>query len=342
MAALYVRLPGSYTTSRGTITRGAGSDLPGLYNVLTYCVKWIAANVSSPAASTPTPRPIVFHTPLPGSQDPWAKPVYVLALASDPALSAQISLQLANNLRAPAMHPDVLYGETPPPSDDIYSARHVRYVVVAAPAWKLADFQQQCFSDPSTAGAIVAVQPGTQSSAVNAILFGISWTASNMQLMVLDCEPTSTTYLKNAAYITWLSHVRTGTGRRFNVSLTTLLGGLAVYFAFQHPETTTYNVRPPKPLPSPGLSYEHQYMISNTAGSEATTAVGVASAFGSQTLLGQSPSVDAQTAGAMAILIPRLIDDLMYTCTRPKPGESVFPQPQCFWFSYRPTARPRP
>jgi hypothetical protein len=86
-----------------------------LYSALGYCIGWIANNVPSPSASTPTPQPVGFHTPFPGTNDTWTKVVYAMALASDSNVAAQISLQLANNLRAPSMHPDVLRGETPPP-----------------------------------------------------------------------------------------------------------------------------------------------------------------------------------------------------------------------------------
>ena len=238
------------------------------------------------------------------------------------------------------MHPDVPVGQSALPVKDIYSNRVVRYAVVAAPTWNLAQYQQQCFNDPSTSGAIVAVQPGTQTSSFN-LLFQASWTALNVQLMVLDCEPTNTAYINNAAYITWLSHVRTGTGRRYSFNLATALGLLGGYLALESARTTTSTVTKPHPTPVPGSSYESQYTIGNNQGSGAVGVVGVA-ALTPLSALGQGPSTDAQTAGAMAKVLPRLIDDLMWTCTKDKPGYTSFPEPQCQWFTYRPLAPPLP
>jgi hypothetical protein len=304
-----------------------------LYSALTYCTNWIARNIPSPAPSTPTPRPIAFHTPYPGSTDPWVKVVYVLAQAADAPTSAQLALQLANNLRSPAMHVSGL-------SKDIYSNRPVKYIVVAAPGWTLAQYQQQCFNDPSTSGAIVAVQPGTQSSSFN-LLFQVSWTALNVQLMVLDCEPTNTAYMNNAAYITWLSHVRTGTGRRYSFNLATALGLLGGYLALQSAETTTYTVRKPHPTPSPGATYESEYTVGSNQGVGANGVVAVAG-LTPLSALGQGSNVDAQTAGAMASVLQKLIDDLLWTCEKDKPGYTSFPEPQCQWFTYRPLASPAP
>jgi hypothetical protein len=94
---------------------------------------------------------------------------------------------------------------------DIYSDQIVKYVVIAAPGWTLTQYQQQCFNDPSTGGALVAVQPSAENRTLN-LFYSASTTVLNMQLMAIDCEPTNTSYLNNAAYITWLSHVRAGKG----------------------------------------------------------------------------------------------------------------------------------
>jgi hypothetical protein len=311
-----------------------------LYSALSYCVSWIASNVPSPPASgTPTPQPITLHTPFSGSTEPWSKSVYVLALASDPAQSAQIALQLANNLRAPAMRPEATPGPTPTPQADIYSDRLVRYVVVAAPTWKLTDYQQQCFNDPSTAGAIVAVQPGTQSSAWNFFL-GSSWTNLNMQLMVLDCEPTNTSYVNNAAYITWLSHVRSGTGKRVFFSYGAALALTGIIFAAKTTKAKTYTFATPKPQPHSTGWYESSYTLTPPWTNESTVVVAAGSALNSLPPFFQASSVDAQTAGAIARILPPLIDDLMWTCTKMRPGDVSFPVPQCYWFNYRPPSRP--
>jgi hypothetical protein len=305
-----------------------------LYSALTYCTNWIARTIPSPSpAVTPTPRPLAVHTPYPGSSDPWIKTVYILGLAADPPTSAQIALQLANNLRSPGM-------QSHDPKKDIYSNRLVKYAVVAAPAWTLAQYQQQCFNDPSTSGAIVAVQPGTQSSSFN-LLFQVSWSALNIQLMVLDCEPTNTAYVNNAAYITWLSHVRTGVGRRYSFNLATALGLLGGYLALQSSDTVTYTYTKPHPTPAPGGSYESEKMVATNQGAGAAGVTGVA-ALTPLSALGQGSNVDAQTAGALARVLPKLINDLLWTCNTDKPGYTTFPEPQCQWFIYDSAHKPEP
>lgn len=318
----------------------ANLDEAALYSTLTYCVKWIAAYAGSPASSTPTPQPLNFHTPPPGSGLPWQKAVYVLALASDANTAAQTSLQLANNLRSHAMHPDLPPGQSAPPQADLYSDRLVRYNIVAEPGWKLTDYQQACFNDPSTAGAIVALQPGSQSNAINAIVYGQSYSNVNMQLLVLDCEPTNTAYVNNAAYIVWLSHVRSGYGPRRYLNLSTLLGALAIALAFQSTKVTTYELGLPKHLKH-GTTYEENYTVTSAGSTETTAAVGVASAFTSANI-GQAPSPDGQITSAIESVLPELVDDLMWTCTYIRPGYTEFPQPQCAWFSYRPKKQPPP
>jgi len=329
--------PGCSVSKPGTTT--PSWDPIQLYSALTYCVSWIASNVPSPAPGTPTPQPIGFHTPTPKSADPWSKAVYVLALASDPLVSAQVALQLANDLREPKMHPDLRVGENPTPVPDIFSNRLVSYHVIAEPTWTLAQYQQQCFNDPSTAGAVVALQPGTVSSLFS-LLINISQTNVNMQLIVLDCEPTNTSYVNNAAYITYVSHVRTRPGVRVSASLAQLLGGFALYFAFKPSTTITYKTKPETPIP-PGTTYQSQKQVANNLSNVGVAAVGVAgvSSFGA---MGEQPSADAQSAGAISALLPELIKDLMWPCTQLRPGDSSFAQPQCDWFSARPPGSPRP
>jgi hypothetical protein len=85
------------------------------------------------------------------------------------------------------------------------------------------------------------------------------------------------------------------------------------------------------------------YMISSPQSNEALTAVGVAAALGSSAAAGESPSTDAQAAGAIAKLLPELMDDVMWVCRVHPPGETAFslPEPQCYWFSYRPASKPQ-
>jgi hypothetical protein len=321
----------------------AGSDTSGadpiqLYSALTSCVSWIANNVPSPAASTPTPQPIGFHTPTPGSTDTWSKAVYVLALASDQLVSAQVALQLANYIRAPGINPNIHVGENPLPVPDIYSDRLVRYHVIAEPGWTLERYQQQCFMDPSTAGAIVALQPGAVDK-VFSLLVNVSQTNVNMQLMVLDCEPTNTAYVNNAAYIMYVSHVRNTQAIRRSVSLATLLGALAIYFGFTPSTTSTYAIRPLEPVPR-GTPHKTGYQVTTNA--NVGPAVVGAAGLTSFNALGEQPSSAAQTATAISRLLPDLIDDLMWQCSNQiRPGDSSFRQPQCDWFTYRTPVGPR-
>ena len=282
-----------------------------LYSALTYCTAWIAKNISAAASGTPTPQPIGFHTPYPGSLDPWNKAVYAMALASDPVLSAQIALQLANNLRDPKMNPHPT--AAPRIQRDIYSSQLVKYVVVPAPGWSLTQYQQQCFNDPSTAGAIVALQPSAENRTYN-LFYSVSTTVVSTQLMVIDCEPTNTSYLNNAAYITWLSHVRAANGKRVNINLATLLAAGAIYYGLQQQKTTTYTVSPPA-FPPPGSSYPSSYTISSRSANEYGTYVGVAGALSSAAAFGEVPSGDSQAASAIKSLLPQLVDDLMWPCT---------------------------
>lgn len=304
-----------------------------LYSALTFCVNWVNKNISSPTTGTPTPQPIAFHTPAPGSKDTWDKAIYVLALASDPLLSAQIANQLADKLRSDYMlRPAIRRGETPPPIPDIYSGRVVRYNVVAAPGWTLERYQQQCFNDPSTAGAIVALQPGIASQ-IFSLIVNFSQTFVNMQLMVIDCEPTNTAYVNNAAYITYLSHVRTQHTHRLSGNLSTILGGVALALAFSPTTTTAYTITPKKPVPK-DTPLESGYMVATNVSNAGVATTGIA-ALGSYSALGEQPSGEQQTQTSITNLLPDLIGDLLWPCTQLRPNESSFAQPQCDWFPYR-------
>ena len=84
-------------------------------------------------------------------------------------------------------------------------------------------------------------------------------------------------------------------------------------------------------------------MISSPQTNAATTSVGVAAALGSSAVAGQQPSLDAQIAGAISKLLPPLVDDLMRVCKeRTATVPFTFPEPQCDWFTYRPTTPQQP
>ncbi len=309
-------------------------ELMQTYATLDYCAGWITRYVASPTpGTTPTPAPIVFHTLAPHTAGTWLKTVYVLALASDAPSSAQISLQLANELRnrhKPLMAKDLYLPE-----------QDVQYQIVAAPAWTLAQYQQQCFADPSTAGAVVVTQPGTQSSAWNALL-SASWTAVGFQTLTLDCEPTNTSYINNAAYITSVSNVNTATARRYGFSLASALAVLEGFLVFHPTHTDTYTVATPNPLPTAPAAYKTQYTTSsNQQGAGVVAAAGVAALTPlSQTTLFQGPGPDAQFAKAVqGNVLKQVLPDLFGKCTPRTPGSAApgsgsIPQAdQCTWFT---------
>lgn len=308
------------------------------YAVLDYCYGWISRYVSSPApAPSPTPQPIVFHTPPAGATSVWRKNIYILALASDAPTSAQLSLQLTNELRT-------RYSSAA--ARDLYIAeRSVEYGVIAEPTWTLSQFQQQCFSDSSTAGAIVATQPGSKSASWNALL-GASWTAVGFQTLVLDCEPTNTSYVNNAAYITWVSQVNTATARRYSFSLASALAILESFLVFHPTHSDTYAVATPNPLPSPPASYKTGYTTSsNQQGSGVIAAAGVAALTPlSQTSIGQGLSLDAQMAKAIqrdiiTHVLPDMFDHCKWDAQSSHPTTTMTSIPtlpsadQCKWFS---------
>jgi hypothetical protein len=330
--------PTPFPTSPANCSPLQTDDPVRAYSVLGYCSGWIARNVSSPAPlPSATPPLIGFHTPSPVARGAWTKAVYVMALAGDAPTSAQISLQLADDLRDGRRIPTAQ-------TRDIYTGRVVDYRVLAEPTWTLAQYQQQCFQDSSTAGAIVVLQPGVQTSSYN-LLFSTSWTALSLQAIVLDCEPTNTAYVNNAAYITYITHVRTGIGRRYSVSLATMLGILAGILAVHPTRTMNYTVASPNPLP-PGTAYNSGYTTGTNQGVGIVAAAGVAGLTPLETQnVGQGPGVDAQTAGAMAKVLPELLRDLLKPCRskadEPSPVPSAVPtlaplEPfatQCVWFA---------
>ncbi len=340
MAALPTPTPRPVAPS-GCSAGGIGHDTSDerlkLYSVLTFCTAWIARNIPSPTPATATPQPIALHGPDTQSSQPWTKIIYILATASDASVSAQIALQFANDLRSPRIQPTPSPGAPTKVLKDVYTGIPVKYIVMAEPSWTVQQYQQQCFNDPSTAGAIVAVQPGSQTSSFN-LLYSTSWTALSLQAMIVDCEPTNTAYTNGASYVVALSHVRTGTGKRVSFSLSTALGFLAGILAVHPNRTSSYAVVAPSPLPSPGGSYQTGYSVGSNQGLSAAAAVGVAALTPlASTNFGQGASIDAQVAGGMAIALPGLIDDLMTPCNYDDhEPNSTIPMPQCQWFGYRP------
>ncbi len=331
--------PGCSTSVNGG---GAPSyDLPQLYSALTFCTSWISRYIPSPTPATP--QPIALHSRGTQSGETWTKIIYVMATASDPSMSAQVALQFANDLRSIRLQPSPPSGGAVAQLRDVYTGSPVKYIIMAEPTWTVQQYQQQCYSDPSTAGAIIAVQPGTQSSSFN-LLYSTSWTALSLQAMIVDCEPTNTAYTNGASYIVHLSHVRTGTGKRVSFSLSTALGLLAGILAVHPTHSSTYAVVAPSPLPSPGGSYQTGYSVGTNQGLGAAAAAGVAALTPlASTNFGQGANVDAQVAGGMAKALPELIDDLMTPCNYndDEPNSSI-PMPQCQWFSYRPATQALP
>jgi hypothetical protein len=304
-------------------------DVVRAYSVLNFCSKWIAKNVAPPApgpASSATPPPLMFHGPVAGSSAPWNKIVYVFALASDAPTSAQIALQLASELKSRQLERG--------PVPDLYAPNvAVKYKIVAQPAWTLALYQQQCFMDPSTAGAIVALQPSVQSASYNA-LFSASWTKVGLEAIVINCEPTNTAYVNNAAFITWVSDVHTQTGRRYSFALSSALAVLSAIVTLHPPRTTNYTTVPPSPLPAPGTSYQTGYSTGLNQGAGLTAAAGVAALTPlASTNIGQGPGPDAQTAAAITKDVKVLIPDLLSPCTdRSSAQPSNLSATQCQWF----------
>lgn len=281
------------------------------YAALAYCSGWITRNVSAQSPTpSPTPVPLAVHDAAPKT-GVVSQAIYVLALATDAPTSAQISLQLADDLRNQKFSACRSNGCPVNP----YLQKAVHYEVIAEPTWTIAQYQQQCLADSTTAGAIVVLPPGIQSAAYNAV-FSASWSALSLQAFVLDCEPTNTAYVNNAAYITYVTHIRTATGHRYSLSLATLLAGISGYLALHPPKQEAFALVSPYPVLPPGSYLNTGYTTNANTGGAA--AVAAAAAIGSiaSTNLGQNggPDVSAQVAGAMAKVLPNLLEDLMAPC----------------------------
>ena len=316
---------------------GKGSDAINeptrAYAILFSCQSWIARYVSSPApSSTLTPQPLVFRTPKPtDSSAIWKKTVYVLALASDAPTSTQLAHKLARELQDPQYRK--------PQTDDLYvnaPVRKVEYQVLAEPLWTIANYQQQCFSDSSTAGAIVILPPSTQTASWN-LLLAASWTAVGIQAMVLDCEPMNTSYVYNQSYVTWISEIDTATGRRYSLSLATALSGLAAYQALNPARNYSVAIVTPSPLPTSGSSYPTGYTTNAQTANGFIAAAGVAALTPlSSTNIGQGVGTtpDATTAAAIAQAVKILLPQLARSCSNyQRTGLSAT---QCDWFQLPP------
>jgi hypothetical protein len=304
-------------------------DVVRTYAALLSCQQWIARYISSPTPATP--QPLVFHTPSAESASAiWEKHVYVLSLASDAPTSAQVVYHVAQEFGNLSSR----VGD----HDRYIPKRSVTYKVLAEPLWTVSTYQQQCLNDSSTAGAVVLLPPSTQSGTWN-LLLSASWTSVGMQAIVLDCEPTNTSLVNNQSYITWISAVDTGTGRRYSFSLATALSLLQGYQVF-HPLTTySYSVAPPSPSPAPGASYKTGYSTTNGQVSNYIGAAGVAALTPlSQTSLGQgAPTTDSQIAEAIRQGVPVLFREMKAFCASAEGAAPVAPsltETQCQWFKF--------
>jgi len=291
------------------------------YAVLHFCVTWISKYVTP--IGSPTPPPIMFSGEgIPSASETWQKNVYVLALASDAPTSAQIAYQLSGALKV----------RKNPPKDK-FTGNPVQYNLVAAPTWQLANFQQQCFNDPSTAGAIVALPPSTQGNNINAVL-AWTWTITAWQTIVLECRPTNTAYVNNAVYLSWTGHVQSGKTTSYSVPLASALGILAGILALHPARQGTYAVVTPNPTPPPGNSYQTGYTVgsNNTLGNLAALGVAALTPL-STTSLGQGTEADGQLSAAITNAVPKVASDLESPCpleTSQTPAPTATPQ-QCNW-----------
>jgi|HubBroStandDraft_4_1064222.scaffolds.fasta_scaffold00011_97 hypothetical protein len=301
------------------------------FTVLDYCAAWIARYVPAGglfAAPSPTPAPISNHvdkTTTSNGKIRKSRLVYVFSLATDAPTSAQMSLQMAENLQ-----PHLRQGGQ---ADPFVANWEDTYSVLAAPGWTLAQYQQQCAGDVNTAGAVVVMPPGTASASWNFLLTG-NWTFTTVQAMVLDCEPATTTYQNSLAYITDITQVENGKATRVSFSLSTALALASGIFAFHPAKTETFAFTSPSPLPPPGSSYETGYSTgANSNGLGAAAAVGVAALTPlSQTNIGLLAGPDAQLRESLQKSLPKLVIDLTKDCSQgPKLDKDEPDLSQCQW-----------
>lgn len=331
------------------VCNSTSSDPMVLYAALGICVAFIKALPTS--TPSPSPSPITFRSGANGL--PGYKVVYTMALAADAPSAAQLSVRTAAVLISLNAAPQPSPSQTPIPEhvgfDPITGDYNMPYVIAAQPSWTLAQYQQQCASDPTTAGAVVILAPGTQTAVTNFLLWATSWTKVTLQAMLLDCEPVSTTYLGNAAYITYVSGVHEATGPRTSIPLATYLAVLSAVTAL-HPlsttgTTTSYTVATPSP-PVYGKEYLSGFSQTSSTTTNPNSAIIVAaSGFlnGLSTVnIGQQASNDVQLAKAADRILPGLISDLQMQCKTALPLTSpVTAHWYCYWFGWLP-APPMP
>jgi hypothetical protein len=318
-------------------TNKLNAEVSYLYAMLQGCVAYTKAYV--PPLATPTPASLFGSTPPPmphsAPSQTWHKNIYVMALASDAPTSAQISYRLRDALLKNA----TLSTAAPDP----YLKNVVdSFILVAEPGWTLTNLQAQCFSDPSTTGAIVALQPSQQGNTFNLVLMN-TWTVLSWQTVIITCDPTNIAYTGNAAYIRWVTRVESGRANSFSVSLAWALGAMAGVQAFNPTRTTSYAFSSPEPPALPGQSYPTGYSVgvpSSAAG--AFAAAGIAaltpvSGTSSPNLL-QGNEPDGQVAAAIIKAAPKVASDILAPCD-PKGDHNEYGRgtsPQCVWFSKNP------
>jgi len=325
-------------------TNPSSTDPMKLYSILGECVAFVKGfPVAGPSPSpTPVSLHVINYVNNAGCQNqpsiwrncfPVTKIIFVLALASDAPTSAQLSLRLTNQLR-PHLDNDGT-------ARDPYTNTPAVYTALAEPTWTVAQYQQQCMNDSSTAGAVVILPPGTQTAGANFLLAIEGWTQVDLQIVVLDCEPTSVTFTNNVSYITWISNVKSSKGARWGFPLATALAVASTVAAF-HPvhstgTTTNYSIATPSPGPV-GTPLKSSYNQSDMTTTNPNTALDIAATsiltpFASTTV-GQVSSTDSQLAAATVGVIGNLLLEFEDPCTDPVQPDYrylVSYPTQCFW-----------
>ena len=312
-------------------------DVNYRYAVLTECVAFLKSVAAAVPSVSPSPSPLGFrllpqptsdplgHTPPPLSPSVLRQVVYVLALATDAPTSAQISLKLASRLDPLLTHDGTAL--------EPYTGRSAAYRAIAEPTWTVAQYQQQCQSDPSTAGALIALPPGTQSGAANGLIWSWSWTVVDIQVLVADCEPADRYFQSRTSYITGTTNLDSAKGGRGGVPLASLLaiitGVTALRPVHQTGTMDTYTAAPSLASPNPGSTQLTSIVKSDstTTNNNANSLIVASSALStiSSTSIGQSAATDAQISAAVTHVIPQIISDLQAPCVGQQPRQLVVP-----------------
>ncbi len=332
--------PTPLTTPPPNCTSSAADPLPGknaqIYEVLARCIAFVKAVNSAP---TPSPAPSIIPARIAGTDPKAVRVIYTLALASDAPTSARISFDLAAQL--------LTIGSLK--NKDPFTEGPVTFVVQPEPGWTLAQFQTQCAADGTTAGAIVALPPATNSSSDNWVFFSRSWTNVQSQVIVVDCEPSDFYQQNRSSYVTWSNNTELDrTGSRWSISIGSIVGLASAAQIFKPSSTTstanTYTIASPAPGASPLSSYT-QTNSTTTASSGNTSAAATVALLNpfSSTSGGLASAVDAQTKDASSRLARAMASELLEPCSHltapptPAPTQKQLPlavwQPtQCFWF----------